>query len=77
MIKTILIIIGALYVINLLGKWLIPLFIRHQIKKFQQEEFHTQQRKNYQKKEGSVTINTNTKNNNIDESDFQDYEEIT
>jgi len=75
-IKTILIIIIVVYVLKLIGRYVIPMLIKRQINKFQQEN----NQHNYQQKpEGEVTIEkdkTNTNKFNSDEGEYVDYEEI-
>ena len=74
--RTILIIIIVVYVLKLIGRYIIPMLIKRQVNKFQQEN----NRQNYQQKpEGEVTVEKEkTSNNkfNSDEGEYVDYEEI-
>ncbi len=74
--RTILIIIIVVYVLKLIGRYVIPLLIKRQINKFQQEN----NRQTYQQKpEGEVTVEKEKpegKKFNSDEGEYVDYEEI-
>ena len=74
--RTILIIIIVVYALKLIGRYVIPLLIKRQINKFQQEN----NRQNYQQKpEGEVTVEkdkTKDKKFNSDEGEYVDYEEV-
>jgi len=74
--RTILIIVFVVYVLKLIGRYVIPLLIKRQINKFQQEN----NKQNYQQKpEGEVTVESNKINDkkfNSDEGEYVDYEEI-
>ena len=75
-IRTIFIIIIVVYALKLIGRYVIPLLIKRQINKFQQEN----NRHNYQQKpEGEVTIEKDKNNSNkfnSDEGEYVDFEEI-
>ena len=74
--RTILIIVIVVYVLKLIGRYVVPMLIKRQINKFQQEN----NKYNYkQKPEGEVTIEKNNVGNkkfNSDEGEYVDYEEI-
>ena len=75
--RTILIIIIVVYILKLIGRYVIPLLIKRQINKFQQENNRYSNYK--QKPEGEVTVETDSKQNkrfNSDEGEYVDYEEI-
>jgi len=77
-IKTVLIIVVAFYVIGFIGRYLVPFFIKRQIKKFQNQQ-NNQQQASQQKEEGSVTVNSKGKQGNIidaNEAEFVDFEEL-
>ncbi len=74
--RTILIIIIVVYVLKLIGRYIVPLLIKRQINKFQQENNSP----NYQQKpEGEITVEKEKPNGhkfNSDEGEYVDYEEI-
>ena len=74
--RTILIIIIVVYILKLIGRYVVPLLIKRQINKFQQNN-NTYNRQ--QKPEGEVTVeqNKNKENkSNIDDGEYVDYEEV-
>ena len=77
-IKTVLIIVVAFYIIGFIGRYLVPFFIKRQIKKFQNQQNNYQQTANKQE-EGEVTVNKQQKQSNIidaNDAEFVDFEEI-
>ena len=77
-IKTVLIIVVAFYVIGFIGRYLVPFFIKRQIKKFQKQQ-NNYQEQDKQKEEGNVTVNSQAKQERIidtSDAEFVDFEEV-
>lgn len=78
-IKTVLIIVVAFYVIGFIGRYLVPFFIKRQIKKFHKQQNNYQEQDKQQKEEGNVTVNSQTKHDRIidtSDAEFVDFEEV-
>lgn len=87
---TLIIIIASIYLLGKLLKWLLPIYILHKAKKFNEQAFGSQfsqqqqqqqynnKKKNSSQKEGNVTVEVNNKpNQKIDRKlgDYVDYVE--
>jgi uncharacterized membrane protein len=77
-IKTILIIVVAFYVIGFIGRMLVPMFIKRQVRKFQQGTGNNNKHKE-RKNEGEITVNSKSKQENLldaTDTEYVDFEEV-
>jgi len=73
MLKFLLIVFIIIYILGYVGKW----FLANWIKKVSKQQMNTSEYN--QKKEGEITVETNTTNTNKkfkDDGEYVDYEEI-